>query len=303
MTPQSPERYGDPSLAGRTANDRLKANGATRLHRSIIVSVLLHAAAVAAWPQVDVPTLESTGAGAGPIQLVTLGGVAAPAPMVERVPAVPIPAAEAEIPQASSPTSGADDEADGGDGTAPEGWGGRRAELWRLAGLSAGLAPPTTPPQGRPAEDADEGEDQETSAGTGDDGVSVSIRQRTEELEYQQLTEEERLSLERLSALRPELVLSSPSNWLVLRNPDQVASFLRSRLQRQVGEIGANGSLSVSLWVDERGSVEWAEINRSSGQGAVDETALELFREVVAFRPARENGVRVPVAAIFWLMW
>lgn len=303
MMALSPERYGDRSPAGRTANDRLKADGSTRLHRSIIASVLLHALAVAAWPQMDIPTLDATGAGAGPIQLVTLGGIAAPAPMVKRVPAVPIPAPEAPVTQASSPTSGADDEADGGDGTAPDGWGGRRAELWRLAGLSAGLAPPATRPESQPARDADDGEDQETSDGTGDEGVSVSIRQRTEELEYQQLTEEERLSLERLSALRPELVLSSPSNWLVLRNPDQVASFLRSRLQRQVGEIGANGSLSVSLWVDERGSVEWAEINRSSGRGVVDETALELFREVVAFRPARENGVRVPVAAIFWLMW
>ena len=301
MMPLSPEPYGERSPADRTANDRLKADGSTRLHRSIIASVVLHAAVVAAWPQVEVPTLDATGAGAGPIQLVTLGGIPAPAPMVERVPAVPVPTPETESPEASSPTSGADDDADGGDGTPPEGWGGRRAELWRLAGLSAGLAPPTTRPEDQPAQDADDGQEMETSEGTGDEGVS--IRQRTEELEYQQLTEEERLSLERLSALRPELVLASPSNWLVLRNPDQVATFLRSRLQQQVGEIGANGSLSVSLWVDERGSVEWAEINRSSGRGTVDETALELFREVVAFRPARENGVRVPVAAIFWLMW
>jgi TonB family protein len=223
----------------------------------------------------DLTTLDATGAGAGPIQLVTLGGIPAPAPMVDRVPAVPVPTPAVETPEASSPTS--------------------------LAGVIAGLAPPTTTPRDRPAQDADDGEEMETSEGADDEGVS--IRQRTEELEYQQLTEEERLSLERLSALRPELVLSSPSNWLVLRNPDQVATFLRSRLQRQVGEVGVNGSLSVSLWVDERGSVEWAEINRSSGQGTIDETALELFREVVAFRPARENGVRVPVAAIFWLMW
>ncbi len=299
--PLSPEPHRERPLFGQTANDRLKANGSSRLHRSIIGSVLLHAAVVAAWPQMDLTTLDATGAGAGPIQLVTLGGIPAPAPMVDRVPAVPVPTPAVETPEASSPTSGADDEAEGGDGTPPEGWGGRRAELWRLAGVSAGLAPPTTTPRDRPAQDADDGEEMETSEGADDE--RVSIRQRTEELEYQQLTEEERLSLERLSALRPELVLSSPSKWLVLRNPDQVATFLRSRLQRQVGEVGVNGSLSVSLWVDERGSVEWAEINRSSGQGTIDETALELFREVVAFRPARENGVRVPVAAIFWLMW
>ena len=106
--PLSPEPYGERSLADRTANDRLKADGSARLHRSIIASVVLHAAVVAAWPQVEVPTLDATGAGAGPIQLVTLGGIPAPAPMVERVPAVPVPTPETESPEASSPTSGAD---------------------------------------------------------------------------------------------------------------------------------------------------------------------------------------------------
>jgi TonB family protein len=300
--PLSLEQPGGRPLTGRTANDRLKAGGPARLHRSIIASVLMHVGIVAGWPQMDLPTLDASGAGAAPIRLVTLGGISAPAQRVELAPSVPVPTPEPEVAEAAAPTAGTDDEDDGGTGTPPMGWEGRRSELWRLAGLEAGLAPPSTPPEdAAPAEDADEGEELETSEGTEDAGVS--IRQRTEELEYQQLTEEERLSLERLSALRPELVLASPSSWLVLRNPDEVAMFLRSRLQRQVGDLAPNGSLAVSLWVDERGSVEWAEINRSSGRGQVDETALELFREVVAFRPARENGVRVPVAAIFWLMW
>ena len=298
----SPEQSGGRPLTGRTANDRLKAEGPARLHRSIIASVLVHVGVIVGWPEVEIATLDASGAGAAPIQLLSLGGIAAPTPRVDLAPAVPIPTPEPEVTEETAPSMGSgDEEEEGGAGRPPVGWEGRRSELWRLAGLDAGLATPTTPPEDDPAEDADDGEEMETSAGTDDEGVS--IRQRTEELEYQQLTDEERLSLERLSALRPELVLASPSSWLVLRNPDEVATFLRSRLQRQVGDVGPTGSLSVSLWVDERGSVEWAEINRSSGRGLIDETALELFREVVAFRPARENGVRVPVAAIFWLMW
>jgi TonB family protein len=86
-----------------------------------------------------------------------------------------------------------------------------------------------------------------------------------------------------------------------VRNPREVGDFLRARFDDLGSEAG--GSLSVSLWVDERGSVEWAEINQSSGHEPIDASAIELFRDVVAFRPAREEGMRVPVAAIFWLMW
>jgi TonB family protein len=58
---------------------------------------------------------------------------------------------------------------------------------------------------------------------------------------------------------------------------------------------------SVAIWIDERGSVEWAEINQSSGRTDLDELALQLFSEVVAFHPARDQGVRVPISAIFWV--
>ena len=283
-----------------TANDRLKAGRRARLHLSIVASVSIHVGLVIGWPDLSPTPLSSGGEGTAPIQLVTLGSLPVPAPRVMRAPLTPLqlPAPYGPVPVA--PGAGGPDEKERGSDRAPAGWEGRRSELWRLAALRPGVVPPAeelTPDTPR----ADSASRSEASEGEDPDGVD--IRQRVEALEYQRLTEEERLSLERLSALRPELVLASPASWLVVRNPEEVSTFLESQLQERVVAAGPRGSLSVSLWVDEHGSVEWAEINRSSGSGRVDQTALTLFRDVVAFRPAREDGMRVPVAAIFWLMW
>lgn len=285
----------------RTANDRMKANSRARLHWSIVASVSIHIGLVVGWPDLSLDTLGAGGEGAAPIQLVTLGALPAPAPLDARAPLRPLEIPALEGPDPTAPGGGGPDEEEGRTDGAPDGWEGRRSELWRLAALRPGVVvPPAEDPTLEEAR-ADSASSLETS--DGDDADGVTVRQRIEELEYQRLTEEERLSLERLSALRPELVLASPASWLVVRNPEEVSRFLESRLQEQVVDAGSAGSLSVSLWVDEHGSVEWAEINRSSGSGHVDQTALTLFRDVVAFRPAREDGMRVPVAAIFWLMW
>jgi TonB family protein len=285
---------------GRTANDRMKAGSRARLHWSIVASVSIHVGLVVGWPDLSLDTLGSGGEGAAAIQLVTLGSLPAPAPRDTRAPLRPLEVPALEAPETDAPGAGGPDEEERRSDGAPAGWEGRRSELWRLAALGPGIVPPA---EERSLDEAqpDSTTRSEASDGEADDGVA--IRQRIEELEYQRLTEEERLSLERLSALRPELVLASPASWLVLRNPEEVSTFLASRLQERVVDAGPRGSLSVSLWVDEHGSVEWAEINRSSGSGHVDQTALTLFRDVVAFRPAREEGMRVPVAAIFWLMW
>lgn len=290
-----------PTLAvGSTANDRMKADSQARLHWSIVVSVSIHVGLVVGWPNLSLTTLGSGGEGAAPIQLVTLGTLPGPSPLDTRAPLGPLEVPATDGPEPMAPGGGGPDEEEGGSDPAPAGWEGRRSELWRLAALRPGVVPPAE--EASPdAPEADSTSGSEASDGEDPDGVA--IRQRIEELEYQRLTEEERLSLERLSALRPELVLASPASWLVVRNPDEVSTFLKSQLQERVVDAGPRGSLSVSLWVDEHGSVEWAEINRSSGSGHVDQTALTLFRDVVAFRPAREDGMRVPVAAIFWLMW
>lgn len=286
--------------SGATANDRLKASRQARLHWSIVASVSIHVGLVIGWPDLAPTTLSSGGEGTAPIQLVTLGSLPVPAPRVTRAPLMPLELPAPEGPDPAAPGAGGPDEEEGGSDGAPAGWEGRHSELWRLAALRPGVVPPAEEliPDTPRADSASRSEDS-----AGDDSDGIAIRQRIEELEYQQLTEEERLSLERLSALRPELVLASPASWLVVRNPEEVTTFLESQLQDRVVDAGPRGSLSVSLWIDEYGSVEWAEINRSSGSGYVDQTALTLFRDVVAFRPAREDGVRVPVAAIFWLMW
>lgn len=102
----------------------------------------------------------------------------------------------------------------------------------------------------------------------------------------------------RLSALQPELAYHAPSPWLLIQNPDEVEGFLQRNFP-QANQV--RGTVSVALWIDDRGSVEWAEINRSSGLPDVDESALRLFSRVVSYRPARKQGVRVPVAVIFSL--
>jgi len=107
------------------------------------------------------------------------------------------------------------------------------------------------------------------------------------------------MDLDRLTALRPELSLSMPSFWVLIRNPLEVEQYIQ-RIYRS-GELssGADGSVSVALWIDERGSVEWAEISQSSGRPEMDRVALALFSEVAMFRPARDEGVAVPRSVIF----
>ena len=99
--------------------------------------------------------------------------------------------------------------------------------------------------------------------------------------------------------MRPELVLSDLSAWVLLRNPTEVEMFIRRIYRRGELDRSANGTVSVALWIDKRGSVEWAEISRSSGRSDVDQVALALFSEVVAFRAARVGGVPVSRSVIF----
>jgi TonB family protein len=107
------------------------------------------------------------------------------------------------------------------------------------------------------------------------------------------------MDLDRLSAVRPELVLTVPSAWVLIRNPLEVEQFIQRSYRSGVLSRGANGSVSVALWIDESGSVEWAEISESSGRPDLDRVALALFSEVAAFRPARDEGVPVPRSVIF----
>ena len=105
------------------------------------------------------------------------------------------------------------------------------------------------------------------------------------------------LDLDRLTGVRPELALPGTTMWLLIRNPVEVQEFMRVSALRGAAE--AEGEVGVTVWIDERGSVEWSEITRSSGRQEMDEIALALFDEVVSFRPAQDRGVRVSMSVIF----
>jgi TonB family protein len=113
------------------------------------------------------------------------------------------------------------------------------------------------------------------------------------------LADADSLALELLSSLRPELVVLNPSNWILIRNPGAIESFMRQRASSISAMTEGRRTTSVALWIDESGSVEWAEVSQSSGRTELDELALELLSEVATFRPARHQGVRVPTTAIF----
>jgi len=106
------------------------------------------------------------------------------------------------------------------------------------------------------------------------------------------------LALERLAGFSPEVALEASSSWVLIRNPREVERFMGRHSLRQEA-AGTDGAVAVALWIDTRGSVEWAEIIQSSGQEDLDQLALELFSDVVRFRPARLAGVLMPMSAIF----
>lgn len=105
------------------------------------------------------------------------------------------------------------------------------------------------------------------------------------------------LDLSRLSGVRPQIALPGTSAWILIRNPSEVDRFMDGIIY--AGDSEAEGLVDVAVWIDEWGSVEWAEISRSSGHQEMDEIALALFNEVASFRPARDQGVRVSMSVIF----
>ena len=104
------------------------------------------------------------------------------------------------------------------------------------------------------------------------------------------------LILDRLSAVTPEVApLMAEIGWPAIRNPTVITRFLSGQFNDLHHTRGATGSVSVAMWINERGSVEWARVSESSGDQRLDDIALVLFEEVVAFAPARSRGKGVPV--------
>jgi TonB family protein len=273
-----------------SANDRFKSRWRTWVFRSFGVAVALHGLALVLWPTWTASELFPESGGEGwDTQLIALAEASlspsAGIPNVIR----PI------LDEAAEPSF--EEEGGGEDETGEElgSWD------WDARGPSQALRErferrePPVPTVVEPeavaaAQDASAEEGGSTRIG-GTASATDGLDSRMDRI----------LDLDRLSAARPELALFSPSNAFLLRNPDEVEAFLRSRLEPRRRSTGPDGSVGVAIWIDETGAVEWAEISQSSGRSDLDEVALELFTDVVAFHPARERGVRVPVSVLFWL--
>lgn len=277
----------DPFLEHRwthIANDRLKARWSSRVGASIALAVVLHGAAFAFWPawersRSELDPLENF------LQLEWVAVLETRAPPSEEpAPAIQIGAIPDSIPSEGEVFASRS-------GTGEEIATVAEAFRERLLGRSA-----PRPTLSEPEAVSESGEG--TEPGTSE---NIEVNRGLSEVDFSELLGSEPLDLDRLSAVRPELVLAAPSAWVLLRNPTEVERFLIGTYRRGDLPRSANGSVSVALWINERGSVEWAEISESSGRSDMDRVALELFSEVAAFRPARDQGVAVPRSVIFSL--
>ncbi len=270
-----------------SANDRFKASWNPRLLRSTAIAALLHGAAITMWPTWERSRIESD-----PLQeflqlewVSVLEARSAPSP--EPAPALRIGTIPDSVPNTGEVVSVA------------SGTGATIAtlsEAFRERLIGRGALMPTI----SETDELGTEEPLEEEGGGTEDGT-IDARGGLADAEFSDLMATEPIDLGRLSAVRPELVLAAPSVWVLLRNPREVEQFLLRSYRRGRIERSDAGSVSVALWIDNRGAVEWAEISESSGQPVIDQVALELFTDVAAFRPAREEGVTVPRSVIFSL--
>jgi TonB family protein len=270
-----------------TANDRFKAAWRNRVVGGTALAAAAHLLLLVAGPVWSSPDPPTPGGDGWPAQLLAL---------LEAAPGSP--AAPVFQPDLDAPEADAGQDGDSAEGTEGEmgrwDWesaGPSRAALRdRLRDLEPTQATVVDPGNGGTDPEAVPGEDAATRIG-GRASATDELASRLERI----------MELDRLSSTRPELALFSPSSVFLLRNPEEVDAFLRARLPTGRSTDVAEASVGVAIWINEGGAVEWAEISQSSGRSELDDLALELFSQVVAFHPARERGVRVPVSAIFWL--
>jgi TonB family protein len=271
-----------------TANDRLKARWKVYVVWSTFAAVATHAAILGltpAWelsyspfdPPVEMiglgwDTPEGTGGSIGEAELAAL-------PLEDEEP------------------SPSEEEADLGDGAGGEEVAlATRSELMREVLRRMGdPAPMISEPEPEPQLDDLDGE-----LVVMEEAPDSSIGGDPSAAEYAALLESSGLDLGRLSAVHPELALAPPSLWVLIRNSPEVRSYMRRVYERGL-DPRASGTVGVTLWIDESGSVEWAEISRSSGRSDLDEVALALLQEVADFMPARDRGIPVPTSAMFEL--
>lgn len=263
------------------ANEQLKAGWSSRVAGSIVVAVALHVGVFLLWPQWERLRPESD----------PLDGFL----QLEWVSVLQPASAEIADPQRMRPLGELSDSLFVEPGlVASEGTGTEIATLSeafseRLVGRLAPI--PTIVDQ--------DVEGSDVQVASADESGSIRAEGGLTTADFPDLPGTSPLDLDRLSAVRPELVLAAPSAWVLVRNPNEVEQYILRSYRTGRLDRSANGSVSVALWIDERGSVEWAEISESSGRSDLDGVALDLFSEVAAFRPARDQGVPVARSVIF----
>lgn len=277
---------------GPSANDRFKDLWETRIAWSTVYAVVVHAAVIGlAGFQFVAPIFESSPSQGQmvvlPPSFATGSGLAGTA--------TPVALPEEDSPEVEAADGGDDGQEEGGAGDGDETLDRWAAAADRL-GYGGFFRAEVVELEEDPGEEEGEPE-----------GDSIEIQQLDSadvlaDLAFGDSLDVE-LNLERLTEIRPELAVMIPSMWILLRNPTEVETFLRRSYGRWELDRDEPASVTVTVWIDPRGSVEWAEVSRSSGQRNLDEAALELFNEVVAFRPARHEGVSISGSATFALLF
>jgi TonB family protein len=273
------------------ADDRLKADARSRLGWSTLAAVSLHFLAFFGTPTWTSPLRNFTAELSDQvIEWVTVSYFPA---WEEGAGSAAGDGAEGAAEELEVSAAAAEEAPGGGDGEAagsgadPVAVSDALREVLLARALVPTLAEPGLVQPGSPAEQQGGGEGVRVEAGG---SAPVAI---------EGLADADSLALEMLSSLRPELVVLNPSNWILIRNPGAIESFMRQHAASIPALSDGRRTTSVALWIDESGSVEWAEVSQSSGRTELDELALELLSEVATFRPARHQGVRVPTTAIF----
>jgi TonB family protein len=278
-------------ILGKSANERLKDLWESRVGWSTVGAVALHAT-LFGWAgfQIVQPLVVEPQPSSGQLVIVQtslargsgLEGMARP------------PARPVETPAEADPPASA-----GLEGTEVGGAGDDEVmDLWAAASARLGYS-------GLYRAEVVEAEEKSAPEEAGQDSLSidgVDAEDLLADLAYGDSLDLD-LDLDRLTEIRPELAVLIPSMWILLRNPTAVETFLRRSYGRWSLDRSEPGSVTVTVWIDTRGSVEWAEVSRSSGRNNLDEAALALFNEVVAFRPARQDGVSVSGSATFALLF
>lgn len=272
----------------------------------MIAAVLLHATLFLLRPSWALPRLEfaDVPGAAGADALVATGFAPNGGTRAGVDPALGAPSDSArdDGPRETIGEGSTGNDGEAGDGASAGSLRDRLADLDgpSLAGADPGGEARLEPPDRSPAEPESEPAPSRAPPGS---TSALTIGGRAAAAGMTDRREDDETSLERLRALDPEVVRGLGSSEVLLRNPGEVVRF-KERMVRRHPEVGTTEAwVSVAIWVDDEGSVQWAEISDSSGREVLDEVALTLFAEVVSFRPALEDGDRVPKSMLFYLLF